>query len=115
MDLDNLVSVDMLEVTHQNGVHEQLPASGEDAVGSENVNGTVCKTSETAMPNGNLEMVFKLDGDETVKSRAGKVNEGSNIPSTSKVGSLFFGMVSLLKQLFSFEFHFFCPCFRVGR
>lgn len=88
MDLDNLVSVDMLEVTHQNGVHEQLPASGEDAVGSENVNGTVCKTSETAMPNGNLEMVFKLDGDETVKSRAGKVNEGSNIPSTSKGGEV---------------------------
>ncbi|XP_062163619.1 protein WVD2-like 5 [Alnus glutinosa] len=88
MDSDNLVPIDGLETNHQNGVHEHLPASGEDGNVLDNVNGTVCKSSGTAVPNGNIENVVKLDGDATVNSFTGEINEGSNVPSTSKDGEV---------------------------
>lgn len=90
MDSDNLVPTDGLEANHQNGVHEHLPASGEDGNVPVNVNGTVSKSSGTAVPNGNLENVVKLDGDATINSSPVEINEGSNVPFTSKVGGFYF-------------------------
>ncbi|KAE8056369.1 hypothetical protein FH972_013147 [Carpinus fangiana] len=88
MDSENLVPIDGLEANHQNGMHEHLPASGEDGNVPDNVNGTVSKNSGTAVPNGNLENVVKLDGDATINSSTGEINEGSNVPSTSKDGEV---------------------------
>lgn len=90
MDSDNLVPIDGLETNHQNGVHEHLPTSGEDGNVPDNVNGIVSKSSGTAVPNGNIENVVKLDGDATINSFTGEINEGSNVPSTSKVGGFYF-------------------------
>jgi hypothetical protein len=90
MDSENLVPIDGLEANRQNGMHEHLPASGEDLNVPDNVNGTVSKNSGTAVPNGNLENAVKLDGDATINSSTGEINEGSNVPSTSKVGGYYF-------------------------
>ncbi|KAG2700132.1 hypothetical protein I3843_07G218200 [Carya illinoinensis] len=88
MDSGDLVPVDGLETTHQNGVHEQLPAYVGDGVVSDNVKVTAAGSSETAGPNGNLENIAKLDADAAINSSTGEVNEGSDVPSTSKDGEV---------------------------
>ncbi|KAF5461410.1 hypothetical protein F2P56_017514 [Juglans regia] len=88
MDSDGLVPVDGLEATHQNGVHEQLPAFGEDGAVLDNAKRTVSKSSEPAVPNGYLENVVKLDADAIINSSTGEVNERSDVPYTSKAGDV---------------------------
>uniref|UniRef100_A0A5B7ADV6 TPX2 C-terminal domain-containing protein n=1 Tax=Davidia involucrata TaxID=16924 RepID=A0A5B7ADV6_DAVIN len=60
---------------HENGVHEQLPASG-DGVVLEKVNRVRNSSTETAGQNGNSETVVKLDSG-TNNSSAEEVAEGS--------------------------------------
>lgn len=74
MDSDNLV--DGVEATHENGVHDQIPAVGEDGVVSDNVDWTVSKGLE---PNGNLENVVEMYDGATINSSTGEINEGSNV------------------------------------
>lgn len=85
MDSDSLVPPDGLEATYQNGVHEHLPASGENGTAPDIVNGTVGIGSETAVPNGNLGNAVKLDGDACI---SGEISEGSNVSSTTKDGEV---------------------------
>ncbi|KAK4600790.1 hypothetical protein RGQ29_010413 [Quercus rubra] len=79
MDSDNLVPIAGVEATHQNGVHGRIPIVGDDGVVFDNVNWTVNKGSDTAVPNGNLENVVKLYDDATVNSSTGELDEGSNV------------------------------------
>ncbi|XWS26223.1 hypothetical protein CRYUN_Cryun26dG0012900 [Craigia yunnanensis] len=67
MDSDNLLSVDGLEVAHQNGVYPQLRVSGDNSGISDNVNGNVEETIETYLQNG-------MDDNGTT----GEAREGSN-------------------------------------
>jgi len=96
MDSDNLVPIAGVEATHQNGVYGQIPIVGDDGVVLDNVNWTVNKGSDTAVPNGNLENVVKLYDDATINSSTGELDEGSNVQlesnglTTFKVGGCCF-------------------------
>ncbi|KAK9280473.1 hypothetical protein L1049_014165 [Liquidambar formosana] len=79
MDTDNLVSANGLEPAHQNGGHEQHPASGEESGVSEKAIGILNSTTETAGLNGNSENVIKLDDSGTISSSTEEVREGSNV------------------------------------
>ncbi|XP_015867669.2 protein WVD2-like 6 [Ziziphus jujuba] len=79
MDLDNVAATDGVEVTHPNGTCGQLPASGEDDV-SDN---SICKSTETVVPNGNAKIVVNLDDGKTNDSSTGEVKEELNVHSTN--------------------------------
>ncbi|KAF5726245.1 serine/threonine-protein kinase PRP4 [Tripterygium wilfordii] len=78
MDSDNLKLADGLEVVHLNGVHEQLPGSGEDDAVANNVNGISEGTSETTGGNGNLVTAEVLDNSGTNNSSPAAPREESN-------------------------------------
>ncbi|XWS17816.1 hypothetical protein CRYUN_Cryun33cG0100500 [Craigia yunnanensis] len=67
MDSDNLLSVDGLEVAHQNGVYPHIRVSGDDSGISNNVDGNVEETIETYLQNG-------MDDNGTT----GETRKGSN-------------------------------------
>ncbi|KAF2303842.1 hypothetical protein GH714_023797 [Hevea brasiliensis] len=78
MDFDSLVPIDGLETGYQNGVHEQIPASG-DGVVSNNVNGTIGKIAVSTGPDENLDNAFKLEDLTIDISSAGESWEESNV------------------------------------
>lgn len=82
MDAHNLVFDNGLEAAHQNGTHEQLPASGEVGVVSEKVNGILHITTGTAT-NGNSEDDVNLDDSGTINTSAEEVRQGSNADAKS--------------------------------
>ncbi|KAF5748183.1 serine/threonine-protein kinase PRP4 [Tripterygium wilfordii] len=84
MDSDNLKPADGLEVVHLNGVHEQLPGSGEDDVVANNVNGISEGTSETTGGNGNLGTAEMLDDSGTNNSPPAEPREESNARVNNK-------------------------------
>ncbi|XP_057478918.1 protein WVD2-like 5 isoform X2 [Actinidia eriantha] len=61
MNADIAVHVSANGMSHENGVHEQLPASGEEGIGLAKVNGFPTSGSESAGPNGNPGIVGKLE------------------------------------------------------
>ena len=67
MDSDNLLSVDGLEVAHQNGVYPQLRVSGDNNGVWDNVDGNVEETIVTYLQNG-------MDDNGTT----GEARKGSN-------------------------------------
>ncbi|KAF2283035.1 hypothetical protein P3X46_019341 [Hevea brasiliensis] len=78
MDFDSLVPIDGLETGYQNGVHEQIPASG-DGVVSNNVNGTIGKIAVSTGPDENLDNASKLEDLTIHISSAGESREESNV------------------------------------
>uniref|UniRef100_A0A5B7ACT4 TPX2 C-terminal domain-containing protein n=1 Tax=Davidia involucrata TaxID=16924 RepID=A0A5B7ACT4_DAVIN len=76
MDADNIIPAFGNGMGHENGVHEQLAASGDEGVVLERVNGVLNSSAETAELNGNSETVVKLDSG-TNSSSAEEVAEGS--------------------------------------
>ncbi|KAF5743317.1 serine/threonine-protein kinase PRP4 [Tripterygium wilfordii] len=78
MDSDNLKPADGLEVFHLNGVHEQLPGSGEDDAVGDNVNGISEGTSETTGGSGNFVTAEMLDDSGTNNSPPAEPREESN-------------------------------------
>jgi len=82
MNADIAVPVSANGMSHENGVHEQLPAPGEEGIGLTKVNGFPTSGSESAGPNGNPGIVGKLEESGLT------VHTESNGLTISKVGAI---------------------------
>lgn len=77
MDVDEVATVNGLEVGLQNGIHEQLSDTGREGVVTEKVNGNL--STESAGMNGDAENVGILDKNGTINASREEVEEGSQI------------------------------------
>ncbi|PSS17767.1 Protein WVD2-like [Actinidia chinensis var. chinensis] len=79
MNADIAVPVSANGMSHENGVHEQLPAPGEEVIVLAKVNGFPTSDSESAGPNGNPGIVCKLEESGSKNSSAEAVRDTSTV------------------------------------
>ncbi|XP_057504891.1 protein WVD2-like 5 isoform X4 [Actinidia eriantha] len=79
MNADIAVPVSANGMSHENGVHEQLPAPGEEVTVLAKVNGFPTSGSESAGPNGNPGIVCKLEESGSKNSSAEAVRDTSTV------------------------------------
>lgn len=77
MEADDLIPANGLEAPHQNGVHASPPATGDEVVVLEKVNGDIDSAAETAVKNESSENIVVIDESGQVNSSTEEVGEGS--------------------------------------